>query len=111
MTEIDAFRIPAAGLPERLDATAPPLGLAGSPEPGCRSLAWNKETDLLCIWTDGLVDAVNQAGERFGEARLLAELTSRRGLEPERIVEEVMAEADRFAPRPGDDRTLLVLRL
>jgi sigma-B regulation protein RsbU (phosphoserine phosphatase) len=106
-----AFRLPAAGAPERLDATAPPLGLAGSPEPGCRSLAWNTETDLLCLWTDGLVDAVNQAGERFGEARLLAALTARRTLEPERMVEEVMAEVDRFGPRPADDRTLLVLRL
>jgi sigma-B regulation protein RsbU (phosphoserine phosphatase) len=106
-----AFRIPAEGPPERLDATAPPLGLAGSPEPGCRSLGWNKESDLLCIWTDGLVDAASQGGERFGESRLLAALTARRALEPERIVEEVMAEADRFAPRPDDDRTLLVLRL
>src|SRR6185369_9288410 len=106
-----AFRIPASGPPERLDATAPPLGLAGDTEIGMLSLPWEKGADLLCLWTDGLVDAENGAGERFGEARLLAALSCRRSLEPERIVAEVFAEADAFAPHPIDDRTLLVLRL
>ena len=106
-----AFRIPASGPPERLDATAPPLGLAGSTGIGMRSLPWETATDLLCVWTDGLVDAGNEAGERYGEARLLAALSERRSLEPERIVAEVLADADAFAPHPGDDRTLLVLRL
>lgn len=106
-----AFRIPVDGAPERLDATAPPLGLAGSPEIGLRSMPWQKGADLLCLWTDGLVDAANESGDRYGEARLLAALSSRRGLEPERIVTEVLAEADAFAPHPTDDRTLLVMRL
>ncbi len=106
-----AFRIPGAGLPERLEATAPPLGLAGDAEIGKRSVAWEKGSDLLCLWTDGLVDAQNSEGERFGEARLLAALESRRSLPAERIVSEVIAEADGFAPHPADDRTLLVLRL
>jgi len=106
-----AFRIPAEGDPERLDATAPPLGLARTPEIGLRSLHWEQGSDLLCLWTDGLVDAENAAGERYGEARLLAELCARRRLDPERIVAEVLAVADAFAPHPTDDRTLLVMRL
>ena len=106
-----AFRLPAEGEPVRLAATAPPLGLAGGRKIGLCSTGWVRESDLLCLWTDGLVDAANDAGERYGEERLLAALGRRRGQEPERIVEEVMAEADAFAPRPADDRTLLVLRL
>ncbi len=106
-----AFRIPAEGAPERLDATAPPLGLARSPEIGLRSLPWHQGADLLCLWTDGLVDAENESGERYGEGRLLAALSSRRRLDPERIVAEILAEADAFAPHPTDDRTLLVMRL
>ena len=106
-----AFRIPAEGAPERLDATAPPLGLARSPEIGLRSLPWQQGADLLCLWTDGLVDAENESGERYGEGRLLAALSSRRRLDPERIVAEILAEADAFAPHPTDDRTLLVMRL
>jgi phosphoserine phosphatase RsbU/P len=106
-----AFRIPADGPPERLDATAPPLGLARSPDIGLRTVPWDRHTDLLCLWTDGLVDAENASGERYGEGRLLAALCGRRKLDPERIVSEVVAEADAFSPRPTDDRTLLVMRL
>lgn len=105
-----AFRISGEGEPERLEATAPPIGLAESVI-GKRSTGWTAGRDLLCIWTDGLVDAQNDQGERFGEARLLAALTARRAMAPELIVSEVMAEADAFAPRPADDRTLLVVRL
>ena len=35
-----------------------------------RQIAWDVEGDLLCLWTDGLVDAANEEGERYGEARL-----------------------------------------
>lgn len=106
-----AFRLPAIGAPERLEATAPPLGLAGHEALASRAIAWSKPDDLLCLWTDGLVDATNESGERYGEPRLLAALSTRRRLDPDRIVAEVLAEADAFAPNPGDDRTLLVLRL
>jgi len=105
-----AFRVPAEGPPERLEATAAPLGL-GTDAIECRTIPWTAGRDLLCLWTDGLVDAQNEAGERFGEGRLLAALSARRGWIPELIVAGVMAEADAFAPRPEDDRTLLVLRL
>ncbi len=105
-----AFRLPAEGAAERLESTAPPLGLGGS-EILCRSTPWIAGRDLLCVWTDGLVDAENLAGERFGEARLLALLGARRAWNPELIVADVMAQADAFSPHPADDRTLLVLRL
>jgi sigma-B regulation protein RsbU (phosphoserine phosphatase) len=106
-----AFRIPSHGPPERLEATAPPLGLAGSGQIGLREVEWKTGEDLLCLWTDGLVDAENATGERYGEARLLAALGCRRFLDPEQIVDEILAEADAFTPHPADDRTLLVLRL
>jgi sigma-B regulation protein RsbU (phosphoserine phosphatase) len=105
-----AFRLPAEGAPERLEATAPPLGL-GTTGIACRAVPWTSGRDLLCVWTDGLVDAENQAGERFGETRLLALLSARRAWNPELIVADVMAQADAFSPHPADDRTLLVLRL
>ncbi|NOT07494.1 MAG: SpoIIE family protein phosphatase [Gemmatimonadales bacterium] len=106
-----AFRVRATGDPERLDATAPPLGLGAAAEIGARVVEWAVDSDLLCLFTDGLLDAQNAEGERYGEGRLLAALGARRTLEPDRIVAEVMAEADAFSSDPGDDRTLLVLRL
>ena len=105
-----AFRIPSDGSPERLNATAPPLGLGGTAGISSCSVEWIKG-DLLCLWTDGLMDEENAAGERFGETRLLTALERRRMLEPEQIVAEVMAEVNAFATGQRDDRTLLVLRL
>jgi len=67
--------------------------------------------DLLCLFTDGVADATSPAGVRFGEQRLLDAVATRRDRDPEAIVEAVMAEVDRFAPVPGDDRTLLVMRV
>jgi sigma-B regulation protein RsbU (phosphoserine phosphatase) len=106
-----AYRIPVDGAPERLDATAPPLGLAAQGNIQRREIPWRAHDDLLCLWTDGLVDACNGDGEPFGETRLLAALTAHRSQPAERIVEAVIAEADAFAPKPTDDRTLLVIRL
>ena len=63
------------------------------------------------LWTDGLVDARNAAGEAFGEQRLLEEVLRHRTESPEVIVEAVLAEAEAFGSQPVDDRTLLVLRI
>jgi serine phosphatase RsbU (regulator of sigma subunit) len=64
----------------------------------------------MCLWTDGLVDAADPAGLRFGESQLLARLTALRDHAPEEIVATVMEEVGRFSAAPSDDRTLLVLR-
>ena len=106
-----AFRIPRFGEPERLDATAPPLGLAAAGSIQRRQVPWTIHHDLLVLWTDGLVDARNEAGEPFGEQRLLAEVCRRRAEAPEAIVRAVLAEAEAFGSAPTDDRTLLILRI
>ncbi|MBA3345811.1 MAG: SpoIIE family protein phosphatase [Gemmatimonadales bacterium] len=106
-----AFRIPRVGEPERLEATAPPLGLATAGSIQRRELPWEVGGDLLLLWTDGLVDARNSEGEPFGEQRLLAEVGARRGEPVDAIVEGVLAQADAFGSHPIDDRTLLVLRI
>jgi sigma-B regulation protein RsbU (phosphoserine phosphatase) len=106
-----AFRIPRFGDPERLAATAPPLGLAAPGTIERRQIPWANESDLLVLWTDGLVDARNEAGERFGERRLLELLCERRAQPVERILAAAFAAADAFSAQPSDDRTLLVLRL
>ncbi|MEO8225864.1 MAG: GAF domain-containing SpoIIE family protein phosphatase [Gemmatimonadota bacterium] len=106
-----AFRISRDGAAERLPATAPPLGLAAAEGIERAEVPWRREEDLLCLWTDGLVDAQNLAGEKFGEARLLEAIGHRRAFSPDQIVGEVMADVAAFVEGPRDDRTLLVLRL
>ena len=106
-----AFRVPRFGDPERLEATAPPLGLATAGSIQRRQVPWSVGHDLLVLWTDGLVEARNEAGEAFGEERLLAEVCNHRGETPEAIVEAVLAAATSFGGTPTDDRTILVLRI
>jgi sigma-B regulation protein RsbU (phosphoserine phosphatase) len=106
-----AFRVPRFGDPERLEATAPPLGLATAGSIQRRQVPWTIHHDLLVLWTDGLVDARNEAGEPFGEQRLLDAVCARRTETPEAIVRAVLAEAEEFGSKPIDDRTLLILRI
>jgi phosphoserine phosphatase RsbU/P len=106
-----AFRVPRFGDPERLEATAPPLGLATAGSIQRRQVPWSVDHDLLVLWTDGLVDARNEAGEPFGEQRLLDTVCARRADTPEAIVAAVLQEATTFGAQPTDDRTLLVLRI
>lgn len=106
-----AFRVPRFGEPERLDSTAPPLGLATAGSIHRRQVPWSVGHDLLVLWTDGMADARNEAGEPFGEERLLAEVCAHRGEPTEAIVRGVLAAAEAFGARPTDDRTILVLRI
>ena len=106
-----AFQVPSHGAPERLVATAPPLGLATPDSIQRRQVPWSTGDDLLVLWTDGLVDARNEAGEPFGEQRLLDEIVKHRKDAPETIVGRVLEKADEFGAHPTDDRTLLVLRI
>ena len=105
-----AFRLGRDGTARRLEATAPPMGLGVGGSIGQETVPWDCEGDLMCLWTDGLVDAADAAGLRLGEPHLLARLTALRGSAPEEIVATVMAEVDHFSAAPSDDRTLLVLR-
>lgn len=106
-----AWRIPAAGAPVRLEATAPPLGLAVRGNIELCQVPWRMHEDLLCLCTDGLLDARDPEGEAFGEARLLEGIATRRHLRPEDIVSAVIDEVRAFAPHPADDITLLILRI
>lgn len=105
-----AFRITQEGKAERLEATAMPLGLGTWGPIAQATISWDVEHDLLCLFTDGLGDAADAEGVRFGEARLLTRITALRDRPPEEIVDAVMTEVDRHSAAPADDRTLLVMR-
>jgi len=94
-----------------VDRVTAPLGLATPGGIARRQLPWSAADDLLVLWTDGLVDASNDAGERFGERRLLDIVCAHRTEPVEKILEAVFSAADAFAVRPADDRTFLAFRL
>ncbi len=65
-----AFVLRANGSFDRLSAQVPPLGLSDESIEGCE-LAWSAG-DRLLLFTDGVADARNAGGDRFGESAALA---------------------------------------
>lgn len=97
--------------PERLGAIDPPLGLAEKP-PGSRTVTWTPGADLLALFTDGITDALNEAGQPMGERRVLDAITQN-AAEPttvivDRVFAALSAHTGDIAPR--DDLTLVVVR-
>jgi sigma-B regulation protein RsbU (phosphoserine phosphatase) len=104
-----AFVIRRDGV-ERLMASSWPLGMLpeASYEEGTVVL---EPAEVLLVYSDGLTEAENLAGEDFGEERLEKLLPGLRGLEPERIGEVLLEEVGRFLgdARPTDDLSLVVV--
>ena len=68
--------------------------------------------DLLAIFSDGVTEALDAAGEEFGEERLLACLDANRQSRPPEVLERLLSAVRGFmagAPQ-HDDVTALVLR-
>jgi sigma-B regulation protein RsbU (phosphoserine phosphatase) len=70
--------------------------------------------ELLCLVTDGVLDAQNPAGERFGSQRLHDLLARARNgeLTARAVVDTVFGEANSFVngAESADDMTVLALR-
>jgi len=67
--------------------------------------------DTLLLYTDGVTEATNSAGEEFGPDRLLATLKAQNGLPLSRLLQECVDQVGRFAEgNPCDDLTLVGLR-
>ena len=102
----------AAGSIERLDVGGLPLGIQAAAPYSAAEVTLAAQ-DWLVIFTDGLVEAVNERNEDFGEPRLLAELNSGVALAPSDLLRQIMAAVDRFtgtAPQ-HDDTTCLLARV
>jgi phosphoserine phosphatase RsbU/P len=104
-----AFRINGSGIAERLGATSPPLGLARAETIKGSEISWTPGKDLLVLVSDGITDARNADGDRFGESRVLELAQQHRKEPPGNIVNAVFAAVSAHSPSPADDRTLLVL--
>jgi PAS domain S-box-containing protein len=68
--------------------------------------------DTLVLYTDGVVDARDAAGERFGEARLLAAVDAAAGAAADAVAATVDETVAALEPaRTRDDRAIVVLRV
>jgi PAS domain S-box-containing protein len=67
--------------------------------------------DALVLYTDGVIDARQPGGERFGEERLMAVLETCRGASAEGIAAAIDDAVTAHDPQaPADDRAVVVLR-
>jgi sigma-B regulation protein RsbU (phosphoserine phosphatase) len=100
------------GESRRLEATRPPLGLATAPGED-RVLPWARRDSLLCLFTDGLTEAVGTTGERFGEERVLGHVSRMKERGARDIVEAIYADLAGFTGGvpASDDRTVVILRV
>ena len=96
----------------RLAATRAPLGVAAAVG-GDEARPWRRRHDLLCLFTDGLADATNDGGARFGEQRVLGHVTALRQRPAREILEAIYTDVAAFTGGgpASDDRTLVLLKV
>ncbi len=66
--------------------------------------------DLLVLYTDGIVEAMDAKGEEFGMERLAAEIEQRSGAPAGDIVDAVLARVKEWRTGDADDLSLVVAR-
>ena len=100
-----------SGLVERIEAGGIPVGIfAESPYQAGQTRL--ESGDWLVIFTDGLVEAVNQKDEEYGEAALLRLVDRESESTPAELLRNLLAELDRYVGNTAqhDDITCLLLK-
>jgi serine phosphatase RsbU (regulator of sigma subunit) len=95
---------------ERLDSTCTILGIF--PEWRC-AIAESQmfSGDTLALYTDGITESFNDAGEEFGEQRLIEALRRHREMPSDGLLESIVDTVRRFSPQEQyDDITLIVAK-
>jgi phosphoserine phosphatase RsbU/P len=105
-----------SGKIERLGTGGPPFGLPLFTEnevPYPSACVQLQPGDLLFIFTDGVVEAVNDLGEEYGESRLIPCIQTSPPESADEMLKRVMTEVNAFVgyARQHDDITCLVLRV
>ena len=69
--------------------------------------------DLVVVFSDGLTDQLNPAGDDYGRSRIFDVLKKVSGGSPQSVIDALFADLDRFAESSPafDDQTILVLRV
>ena len=95
---------------ERLDSTCTVLGLFRDWR--CAMAECRLEPgDILVLYTDGITESLDEAGEEFGEERLIQSLLRCCGLPPQALLNSIVEQVRTFSPHEQhDDITLIVAK-
>ena len=106
-----AFIVHDDGRSTRLNATDPPVGIAGEDSYTQTEVSWDPDTDMLFCFTDGLSDSLDPGGGETGEDRVVREVVDNRYRAPAEIMEALFELTSVYRlDLPADDRTVLILR-
>ena len=95
---------------ERLESTATVLGVFKKWDCAISETPISPG-DILALYTDGITESFNDAGDEFGEERLAATLCRHRGLSSKALLAAVVDEVRQFSPgEQYDDITLIVAK-
>jgi serine phosphatase RsbU (regulator of sigma subunit)/predicted enzyme related to lactoylglutathione lyase len=95
---------------ERLDSTCTVLGLFQEWDCAIEERRLFAG-DILALYTDGVTDSFNEAGEEFGERQLIETLRRHRELSAQVMLAAIVDEVQRFSPHEQhDDITLIVAK-
>jgi phosphoserine phosphatase RsbU/P len=102
----------SAGTVQRLTIGGLPLGILASASYESAGLVL-QPGDWLVIYTDGVVEAMNQRDEEYGEQRLLQVLNTGAAITPDEMLRRLMSDVDAFVgPTPQhDDITCLLVKV
>jgi sigma-B regulation protein RsbU (phosphoserine phosphatase) len=95
---------------ERLGSTAPVIGMLKNWTGTVDEVAL-RPGDVLVMFTDGVIEAKNPAGDDFGYGRLIQIIRTRFSLKPASLAETVIQAVQVFSDfRRQDDVTVVVVR-
>ncbi|HEY2932452.1 MAG TPA: SpoIIE family protein phosphatase [Acidobacteriota bacterium] len=96
----------------RLEVGGPVVGLLPN-APYQQGVEVLRQRDTLLAFTDGISEAMNVAGEEWGEERMISAAQGCADLSAKQIVRRLMVAADQFAgaATQHDDMTAVVLRI
>jgi serine phosphatase RsbU (regulator of sigma subunit) len=96
---------------ERLDASGVPLGISLDATYEVGTIEFGPQ-DALILFTDGVVEAFNDKGEEFSDARWIAAIRNLPDWDAQRSLQFLLQRVDEFVgvTRQFDDITCLVLR-
>ena len=102
--------IDAKGIKSTLDPTGPAVGIYPDLEFKTRMVTLEPE-DLLLVYTDGVMDARNRAGEAFGKSRL-QNLLENSSLSAEGLISKIKGRLSDHIQSESqfDDITIMALR-
>src|SRR6185436_2203770 len=68
--------------------------------------------DVIVAFSDGVSEALNEAGDEFTDERLLASIEAHRSKPPQELLESLLADVRAFCGQatPNDDVTMVIVR-